>query len=232
MTDVPGERAPSLADRAARAASNPAPEVRPVLGGGAAAALAGAVAAAVAIGASELLAGVLPGAPSLVVVIGQAVIDLQPPGAKDVVVGLFGTNDKLALEIFIVAVTLAIAAALGVVARRRFGIAALGFVIAGIVAAAAALRDPRNDPMLSFIAAAVSTGAGLQALSWLVAATMPAATPRHRKGATSMTPDWSRRAFLGKAGALVGVAAGAGIVGHAFAEGQRTSTAAAETLIP
>ncbi len=52
------------------------------------AALAGAAAAAGALGASELLAGLLPGGTSLVAAVGQVAIDLQPPGAKDVVVVL------------------------------------------------------------------------------------------------------------------------------------------------
>ena len=88
------------------------------------AAVAGIVAVATALGVSELLAGLLPGATSLVAAVGQVVIDLQPPGAKDVVVALFGTNDKLALELFIVAVALLIGAGLGLVARRRYAIAA------------------------------------------------------------------------------------------------------------
>jgi hypothetical protein len=47
------------------------------------AALAGILAVASALGVSELLAGILPGATSLIAAVGQAVIDLQPPGAKD-----------------------------------------------------------------------------------------------------------------------------------------------------
>src|SRR5450759_3209183 len=62
-------------------------------------AVAGALAAGVAIAASELVAGLVSGAPSLVAAIGSLVISLQPPGAKDVMVSLFGTNDKLALNI-------------------------------------------------------------------------------------------------------------------------------------
>ena len=63
-------------------------------------ALAGAAAGALALAASELVAG-LVGAPSLVVSVGALAIDFQPPGAKDIVVSLFGTNDKAALIVFI-----------------------------------------------------------------------------------------------------------------------------------
>ena len=68
--------------------------------------IAGALGALAGIGLSELVAGFL-GAPSLLAAIGEFVIDHQPPGAKDVVVGLFGTNDKLALEMLIVVVAAA-----------------------------------------------------------------------------------------------------------------------------
>ena len=90
------------------------------------AAMGGIAATAAALGVSELLAGLLSGAGSLVAGIGQLVIDLQPPGAKDVMVGLFGTNDKLALEIIIVIVALAIGAGLGILARREMGLASIG----------------------------------------------------------------------------------------------------------
>ncbi len=106
------------------------------------AALSGAVAAATALGLSELLAGLLPGAASLVAAVGQVVIDLQPPGAKDVVVALFGTNDKLALEVFVALVAVAVGAGLGIVARRSFVAAAAGFAAFGVVGFLAALGDP------------------------------------------------------------------------------------------
>ena len=70
--------------------------------------MAGAVAVAVAIAVGEILAGLVAGAPSLVVAVGSLVVDLQPPGAKDFVVSLFGTNDKLALNIVILVVALAV----------------------------------------------------------------------------------------------------------------------------
>ena len=65
------------------------------------AAAAGVVAAGVALGAGELVAGLLPGAPSPLAAVGSALIDLAPAGSKEVVVGLFGTNDKLTLTILV-----------------------------------------------------------------------------------------------------------------------------------
>src|SRR5438874_2323490 len=91
-----------------------------------AAAVAGAVAGAAGIAVAELIAGLITGAPSLIIAIGDLLIRLQPPGAKDLVVGLFGTNDKLALNVLIVVVAVALAAAIGIVGRRRWRAAMVG----------------------------------------------------------------------------------------------------------
>ena len=81
--------------------------------------MAGAVAGALAIGVSELFAGLVAGAPSLVIAVGTLVISLQPPGAKEVFVDLFGTNDKPVLNALVVIAAVAIAAVAGVLAGRR-----------------------------------------------------------------------------------------------------------------
>jgi len=57
------------------------------------AAVAGIAAGLVAIAAGELFAGLVAGASSVVVAVGDLVIALQPPGAKELIVGLFGAND-------------------------------------------------------------------------------------------------------------------------------------------
>jgi DMSO/TMAO reductase YedYZ molybdopterin-dependent catalytic subunit len=192
------------------------------------AALAGAVAAAVAIGLSELIAGLVPAVPSLVASIGQTVIDLQPPGAKDFVVGLFGQNDKLALELFIVAVALVVAAGVGIVARRSFAFGAAGFVVAGIGGAAAALRDTRTEALPAIVAAAVASVAGIQTLSWLIAR-IPDAP---RDPASADMPNWSRRAFLGRSAAVAVVAVAAGGVGRMLIDTQQRATEMVMTHLP
>ena len=91
---------------------------RPAVGGSGgptrrAAAFAGIVATGAALATGELLAGVLAGIPSPILSVGRLVVDLQPPGAKEIVVSLFGTADKLALEILVLVAALAIGAGLG-----------------------------------------------------------------------------------------------------------------------
>ena len=131
-------------------------------------ALAGLLGAGVALAIAELLAGLLPGGTSLVAAIGQLVIDLQPPGAKDLVVALFGENDKIALEIGIVIVAVSIGAGFGLLARRRFLFAVLGFAAFGVVGFVASLRGPVVEPVTSAAVSALAVASGLQALTWLM----------------------------------------------------------------
>lgn len=195
----------------------------------AAAAAAGALAAAVAIGLSELLAGLVEGAPSLVITIGDLIIDLQPPGAKDLVVDLFGTNDKLAVNIGIVAAALAIAALVGMAARVQWRKGVLGFVIAGAVALFASLREPLVAPVLAVVTPILAVAASLWVLRYLLLAAGPAWVPGGPLGARAAPartapggtmPDWQRRSFLIRGG---GVAAGsvlAGVLGRVLLERQ------------
>ena len=74
------------------------------------AALAGAAAAAVGLGLAELLAGLLPGASSPVIAVGDLIIALQPPGAKQLVVDLFGEADKLVLNLVVAGVAIGVIA--------------------------------------------------------------------------------------------------------------------------
>ncbi len=193
------------------------------------AAIGGAAAGAAALGTSELLAGLLPGATSLVAAVGQVVVDRQPPGAKDFVVGLFGTNDKLAFEIFIVAVSLVIAAGLGVLASRRYELGALGFAGFGIVGFLAALGDAEASPAIVGATVAVAVGTALWVLSWLVAPNR--AIDGSTRPAASM-PDWSRRSFLVRTGAVGVAALVAGVGGRTLLDRQRNPAGSGETLPP
>jgi DMSO/TMAO reductase YedYZ molybdopterin-dependent catalytic subunit len=170
-------------------------------------AVAGAIAAAVSIAAAELVAGLVPGAPSLVTAIGTLVISLQPPGAKELAVTLFGLNDKLALNVLIVVLALGVAAVAGILAARAFGLGVAIFVAFGLVAAVAAVRQPLVSAPLAVANAALAVAIGLVALHLLLTVT------RERPaGAAASMPDWSRRKFLiASAGTLGGVIVAGGI---------------------
>ncbi len=178
--------------------------------------IAGLVAGVVGLATSELLAAVLSGAPSLILSVGGLIIDLQPPGAKEFVVDLFGTNDKVALEAAVVVVALAAAAGLGVLAARRFDYGALGFAAFGTFAFVASIQDPSVPVLLAGLAAAVSAAAAIQALSWLIGTARVT-----RKGRGAM-PDWSRRSFLVRSGTLAVASVALGVGGRSVLERQRS----------
>jgi DMSO/TMAO reductase YedYZ molybdopterin-dependent catalytic subunit len=199
------------------------------------AAASGAIAAGLALGLAELLAGILPGATSLVSAVGQAIIDRQPAGAKDLVVALFGTNDKLALELVVTLVAIGIGALLGIVAVRRYAVAAIGFAAFGVLGFLAALGIPSAMPVMVAAQTAIAVALGLQALVWLLdaARTVPVAAATSRPSTASVPPtDPARRSFLLRS-AILGIGAlGAGLVGRVLIEGARAAPTGTSDLIP
>ena len=183
-------------------------------------AVAGIVATAVALGVSELIAGLLPGATSLVAAIGQWLIDHQPPGAKDLVVALFGTNDKLALEILIVVLALVFGAALGILSARRSWVGPVGFAAFGVLGFLAAAGDPLANAPIVAVQTLVSVGLGIQALAtllgWAARADAAAASGAGRS-------DPARRSFLLRTGALGIAAVAAGVGGRALIDRLRSA---------
>ena len=191
-----------------------------------AAAVAGVAAGAAALGAAELLAGLLPGAASPIIAIGDLIIFLQPPGAKQFVVDLFGEADKLLLNLLIVAVALAVAAVLGVLARRRIGLARLGFAGFGLLALGAGLRDPLATPLTTLVVAVAAVLVAIAVLGWLLRRAATAGPPR------AEMPAWGRRRFLRDSAAVIGVAAGSGAFGRLLLDRGRLNAVAQAGVIP
>jgi len=195
------------------------------------AAIAGVVAAATALGVGELVAGLLVGAPSPVAAVGAAVIDLAPPGSKEVFVGLFGTNDKVALTLIVAAAVLLLGAAVGVVAVTRPLIANL--VIAAVVGVGllAALRQAGASPGLVVVLAAAQAVAATWTLSMLLgSARRVPAGPGETTGGEAADRD--RRAFLVRAGVLGGLAALGGGAGRVLLDRRAEGVATVDTTIP
>lgn len=167
-------------------------------------AVAGAVAALVALATSELLAGFVPGLPSLVDAVGGVVIDAVPAPVKDAAIALFGTADKVALVVGLLLVALSAGAALGLAAAGRFVVAVAGFGAFAALGALATLGDPRVSLAAGALSAAASAAAGLAALRVLL----------RRSGGGRTDSSAGRRGVLGLA-LLVGVsAATAGALGR------------------
>jgi DMSO/TMAO reductase YedYZ molybdopterin-dependent catalytic subunit len=204
------------------------------------AAASGLVSALVAIGIGELLAGFVAGFASPVSAVGSALIDLAPPGSKEVVVSLFGTNDKVALELLVAGVVLAIGIGAGLLARRSFAAAAGVVVALGVVAGWAALRQAGSSPMLALLSATVETVAAVWTLAELLAAAHDrsgglAAIPAGRPaGATSGAdaPDGARRGFLLRAGVLGVLAVAGGGLGRRILASRAGEAAKAAVAIP
>lgn len=175
------------------------------------AAIAGIGAGSAAVGGGELLAGVLPQAASPVIAIGDLVIALQPPGAKQLVVDLFGEADKLLLNLVVVAVAVSVAAGLGALARERPGPARIGFVSFGLLALGAGLRDPLAAPVTTLVVAVAAVAIALLVLAWLLRRAERRALPP-----VAEMPAWGRRRFLVTSGSVIAAAAGSGLVGRAL----------------
>lgn len=171
------------------------------------ASLAGLLATAVALGVAELAAGAL-GARSLVVAIGDAVIDRTPGWLERFAVATLGTADKPVLLVGILVVSALVGAALGRLARTRLALASAGLVAFGALGVAAALTDARTDPAAAVTVAGVGAVAGVAALVLLTRAAAPAGPAR------SVDTDptlFARRRFL----ALASASAAVGVLGAA-----------------
>jgi DMSO/TMAO reductase YedYZ molybdopterin-dependent catalytic subunit len=221
------------------------PSPTPAAPSAARAALAGCVAAAVGMGTGELVAGLVPGATSPVVAIGSLVIALQPPGAKDFVTTLFGSADKSALTIAVVAVGLALGALAGFLGRRAFGPAWRVLAGVGGLALVAALLQPLDQTLPALLDVALATGAGILSLRLLLAwaGVLPALRtggPESGEGRASRDsgetapdgrPDAGRRRFLLGAGGLLGLALLGGALGRwLLGRGHPAGAAVAATL--
>src|SRR5688500_10133006 len=140
-------------------------------------ALAGIGAAALALGAGEI-AGAIVGGLSLIAGVGTIVIDLQPPGAKDLMVVLFGSADKLALEVATGIGGVLIGAVFGLAGRRDFRLAAAGLVVFGGLGFGILMRDPLASVLPAGIVVVVAVATGLMALQALLRLADATAEPR------------------------------------------------------
>jgi DMSO/TMAO reductase YedYZ molybdopterin-dependent catalytic subunit len=190
-----------------------------------AAALAGLLAGGLGLGVAELVAGLIPGAPSPVLAIGALVIALQPRNAKQLVVELFGTADKLALNLAVLGGALALTAVLGLLERSRPGWGRIGFVALGALAGYAAIRDPLVDVPLAVISGAIAVAISTLLLPRLLHLAMP------RPAKSTRMLDFDRRRFLGTTVAVAGAAISSGLVGRVLLE-QRASAAASMPPVP
>jgi DMSO/TMAO reductase YedYZ molybdopterin-dependent catalytic subunit len=184
-------------------------------------AFAGAVAVAAALAVGELLAGLLAGVPSPLLAVARFIVDIQPPGAKDLVVGIFGEADKLAFQVFIVLVSLVVGAGLGRLARTRLDLAALALAAFAAAGLAASVRDPDASLGVSAAVAGIEAVVGI----WLLRRLVPLAlAPAVAPAATATMPDWTRRSLVRTGGAIAVGSVVLGSVGRLLLERRSAPT--------
>jgi len=198
------------------------------------AALAGLAAVAVALGVTELLAGIIGPVPSLVISVGDAVIDSVPGEVERAAIAALGRADKPVLVFGVLLVSALLGATLGVLARRRFAAAAGGFVAFAAVGALAALTDPRRSVLGAVAAAVAGAVAGVVVLHRLGAEAGPAAGGAPDGMASAPTPPRAvdRRRFLALTGGATALGVLAGTAGWLLAGRDRVQEVRASIRLP
>ena len=190
-------------------------------------AVAGLVAAAVALAVAEFVARLVDGE-SLVVAIGDVIIDSSPRSVSGAAIETFGTNDKPALLVGIVATSLLLGAAMGPLAMRYRAIGVAALAVFALVGGLVGARDPFTSPAQAWTTALAAGIAGAATLLLL----LNAATQAGPSAAAPPDPQekrLGRRRFLqfaggGLAAAAVSVPLGRRLIGPAVdVEAQRAA---------
>jgi DMSO/TMAO reductase YedYZ molybdopterin-dependent catalytic subunit len=132
-------------------------------------ALAGVLAAAVAVGAAQFASGLGVPQSSPVLAVGQAAIDLTPARVKDFAIATFGAGDKTALLTGILIILALYAAVVGMLAVRRLAFGLCGLAVFAAIGLAAALTRP-SATVGYVVPTLAGAAAGSVALIWLARA--------------------------------------------------------------
>ena len=222
-------------------------------------ALAGLLAAAVALGFAELIAALVGPASSPVIAVGDAVITLTPEPVKEFAIRTFGENDKIVLVAGTLVVIAVYALLLGLFALRNRTLGVLGIALFGAVGALAAITRPAGS-LLDVLPSLAGAGAGILALlALLVPLTAPsgpaaASTPGAAPAEDAATPHaderivdrlreilgsgdrkgagLDRRRFFVTSGVALGVAAVAGGGGRLLQQRFDVAEARADLALP
>ncbi|AWZ06370.1 MULTISPECIES: molybdopterin-dependent oxidoreductase [unclassified Streptomyces] len=223
---------------------------------GALAAASGLLAGFAALAAAELTASLVRPQAGPVTVIGGAAIDRTPAALKDFAIRTFGENDKLVLQLGILATVGLLAALLGMFSLRHRRTGAAGVLAFGALGAAAALSRPDAAGAGDVLPSLVGGVTGALVLYLLVGKVgVPAARPAGATGTAEATAagtavgasagaaasgaadggaaptGWNRRGFLLAAGATAVLSTGAGALGRALTGRRGAGAAASRTAV-
>ena len=172
--------------------------------------LAGAAAAGLSLGLTELTAGLFGSVPSATAAVGGYVVDVSPKVVRDVAISVFGTADKGALAIGTAIITLIIGAIVGRLAVRRPWVATLAFGGFAVLGIGAALTEPLISPVATVLVIGLAALAGWWALRKMLA-------PRPVDSPSDHVPaDAGRRRFVTQVAAVGAAAVVAGSVGRSM----------------
>jgi DMSO/TMAO reductase YedYZ molybdopterin-dependent catalytic subunit len=148
-------------------------------------AVVGVLAAAVAIGAAQLAAGLTSPQGSPVLAVGQSAIDLTPAPVKNFAISAFGSSDKAVLLGGILVLLALYAALVGMLAVRQLTLGLWGLGLFAFTGLAAAVTRPGSTAVY-VVPTLAGAAAGAFALTRLARAaarlSAPAAGPRHPPG--------------------------------------------------
>jgi hypothetical protein len=160
-----------------RVADSPLVRSRGLLAG----AVAGFLAAAVALGVANLVAAFVRPQASPIIAVGGAFIDRTPPALKNFAVQKFGENDKTMLLLGMYVTIALIAIVIGILAWRRLAIGVAGIGLFGLFGAFVAITRPESH-VTDVIPSVIGGIVGIAAIVWLVRIGMPIG--RYRRGWT------------------------------------------------
>ncbi|TQN43083.1 DMSO/TMAO reductase YedYZ molybdopterin-dependent catalytic subunit [Blastococcus colisei] len=208
------------------------------------AALAGIASVAAALGVAELVAGVLQRAPSLIIAVGDVVIDSVPGWLERWAIATLGRADKPVLLAGILVVSTLIAAGLGILARRRQVLAAAGIALFAGLGIAAAQADPRGAVLLTVLVGVLGAATGIGVLFLLMGVARTGRLPgraaseaipvARAEGVAERagTVDAGRRRFLTVAGGTTALAVLAGVGGFLLSGRERLGELIASIRLP
>jgi DMSO/TMAO reductase YedYZ molybdopterin-dependent catalytic subunit len=156
-------------------------------------ALAGVLAGAVAVGAAQFASGLGVPQSSPVLAVGQAAIDLAPPQVKEFAISAFGSNDKTALLGGILVILALYAAAVGILAVRRFAFGLCGLAVFAAIGLAAALTRP-TATMGYVVPTLAGAVVGAVALFWLARAAAGLGAPPEALYPPDLDPELTDQA--------------------------------------
>lgn len=217
---------------------------------GALAALSGLIAGLVALCVAELVSAAVRPESGPVTAVGGAVIDRTPAPVKDFAVRNFGNDDKLVLQLGILALLALFAMAVGVASLRYRKVGSAAVLVFGAIGALAAVERP--DGRLSDALPSVVGGLTACGVLYLLAGRLTSRpSPHGDRGADGTTDDtggadrtgsasepagtgpgsFDRRGFVVAATAAAAASAGAGLLGRRLnASGAAEAAASRRTI--